>query len=79
MITLSAFCIVTGSFEIFWNLMDLLQYLSYIKYINIQFPTNLNIYFEVFKLISIQPLMEFTGISSIFSIADGEEEYIVET
>lgn len=23
--------------------------------------------------------MEFTGISSIFSIADGEEEYIVET
>ncbi|CAD8141976.1 unnamed protein product [Paramecium pentaurelia] len=79
MITLSAFCIITGSFEIFWNLMDLLQYLSYIKYINIQFPTNLNIYFEVFKLISIQPLMEFTGISSIFSIADGEEEYIVET
>jgi len=35
MITLSAFCIITGSFEIFWNLMDLLQYLSYIKYINI--------------------------------------------
>ena len=53
MIALSIICILTGSFEMFWNLMDLLQYLSYIKYVNIQFPSNLNIYFEVFKLISI--------------------------
>ncbi|CAD8044522.1 unnamed protein product [Paramecium primaurelia] len=79
MIALSTLCVLTGSFEMFWNLMDLLQYLSYIKYVNIQFPTNLNIYFEVFKLISIQPIMNATGISAIFSLLDGNENQFVQT
>ncbi|CAK74991.1 unnamed protein product (macronuclear) [Paramecium tetraurelia] len=79
MVALSALCILTGSFEMFWNLMDLLQYLSYIKYVNIQFPANLNIYFEVFKLISIQPIMDATGISAIFGLLDGNEDQVVQT
>ncbi|CAD8082958.1 unnamed protein product [Paramecium sonneborni] len=76
---LSSLCLLTGSSDIFWNLMDQLQYLSYIKYINIQFPNNLNIYFDVFKLITISPLMSTLGIDEIFNSLDGDATYYIPT
>ncbi|CAD8085417.1 unnamed protein product [Paramecium sonneborni] len=76
---LSTLCLLTGSSDIFWNLMDQLQYLSYIKYINIQFPNNLNIYFDVFKLITISPLMAALGIDKLFDSLDGEGSYFILT
>ncbi|CAK74085.1 unnamed protein product (macronuclear) [Paramecium tetraurelia] len=76
---LSSLCLLTGSSDIFWNLMDQLQYLSYIKYINIQFPNNLNIYFDVFKLITISPLMSAFGIDKFFNSLDGDATYFIPT
>ncbi|CAK82971.1 unnamed protein product (macronuclear) [Paramecium tetraurelia] len=76
---ISSICLLTGSTEIFWNLMDQLQYLSYIKYVNIQFPNNLNIYFDIFNLVTISPLMKTLGIDSIFNSLDGEATYFVKT
>lgn len=60
--------ILTGSFEMVWNLLDMLQLLSYIKYINIDFPLNLNIYFEIFKLITISPLLKYLRVDDILSM-----------
>ncbi|CAD8120365.1 unnamed protein product [Paramecium sonneborni] len=73
LISISGVCLLTGSSEIFWNLMDQLQYLSYIKYINIQFPPNLNIYFEVFKLISIEPVTQALGIDNLLNLFQQEQ------
>ncbi|CAD8070395.1 unnamed protein product [Paramecium primaurelia] len=78
LIGLSGLCLMTGSSELFWNLMDQLQYLSYIKYVNIRFPPNLNIYFEVFKLISIQPAISALKIDNLFNfIQQGENNQIL--
>ncbi|CAD8085139.1 unnamed protein product [Paramecium primaurelia] len=76
-ISLSSLCLMTGSSELFWNLMDQLQYLSYIKYINIRFPPNLNIYFDVFKMITINPLIQAFGIDKLLNlIQQGENKEI---
>ncbi|CAD8105195.1 unnamed protein product [Paramecium sonneborni] len=77
--SLSSVCILTGQSDIFWNLMDQLQYLSYVKYVNIDFSPNLAIYFEVFKLVTISPLMSFLGIDAIFDALDGSNQYFVTT
>ncbi|CAD8104073.1 unnamed protein product [Paramecium primaurelia] len=77
--TLSSICLLTGQSEIFWNLMDQLQYLSYVKYINIGFSPNLNIFFEVFQLITVSPLMEALGFQTFFDSLDGNRKYVIET
>ncbi|CAD8087586.1 unnamed protein product [Paramecium primaurelia] len=77
--SLSSVCLLTGQSDIFWNLMDQLQYLSYVKYINIDFSPNLNIYFEVFKFVTISPLMSAIGIDKLFAALDGSENYLVVT
>ncbi|CAD8171155.1 unnamed protein product [Paramecium pentaurelia] len=79
LVILSTICLLTGSSDVFWNLMDQLQYLSYIKYINIEFPSNLNIYFEVFNLISISPLISALGFDVLFNAIDGPTNYFVST
>jgi len=53
--------------------------LSYIKYVNIQFPNNLNIYFDMFKLVTISPLMKTLGIDAFFNSLDGEATYFIKT
>ncbi|CAD8168008.1 unnamed protein product [Paramecium octaurelia] len=55
-----------GNFEIFWNLLDNLQQLSYIKYININYPINFSIFLAIFDLVSLQPLYDYLYIDSIF-------------
>ena len=40
--------ILTGGVEIFYNLLDLLQVISYLKYINTQFPYNLETYLNLY-------------------------------
>ncbi|CAD8125726.1 unnamed protein product [Paramecium sonneborni] len=79
LMSLSSICLLTGQSDIFWNLMDQLQYLSYVKYINIQFSPNLDIYFELFKIITISPLISASGFETLFNSLDGEEQYFVKT
>ncbi|CAD8125624.1 unnamed protein product [Paramecium sonneborni] len=79
LMSISSICLLTGQSDIFWNLMDQLQYLSYVKYINIQFSPNLNIYFELFKIITISPLISALGFETLFNSLDGEKQYFVQT
>jgi len=65
MVGIGTIAIMTGSLEMVWNLLDMLQLLSYIKYVNIDFPLNLDTYFEIFKLVTISPLLKLLGVDSI--------------
>ncbi|CAD8093998.1 unnamed protein product [Paramecium sonneborni] len=64
--------ILFGGFEVFFNLLDTLQMLSYLKYINTPMPYNLQIYFELFRFAQfnfIQKIFDFSGfIESILDI-----------
>lgn len=59
---------MTGGLTLMWNMLDILQYLSYLQFINVPFPRNLDIYFDVFGLISIQPLLELTHLDSLINL-----------
>ncbi|CAD8081493.1 unnamed protein product [Paramecium primaurelia] len=58
--------IFLGNFEIFWNLLDNLQQLSYIKYININYPINFQVFLAIFDLVSLQPLQNYLQLDQIF-------------
>ncbi|CAD8112404.1 unnamed protein product [Paramecium primaurelia] len=66
LISIACFAFISGNLEIFWNLIDTLQQLSYMKYLNLQFPQNLSIYFEVFTLVTIQPITDKIKLSGFF-------------
>ncbi|CAD8186927.1 unnamed protein product [Paramecium octaurelia] len=57
-----AFC--CGNLEILWNLLDMLQQLSYMKFHNLQFPENLQIYFEIFTIGDFTPIVNFFQIDT---------------
>lgn len=48
------------------EILDTLQYLSYLKYINIIYPENLYYFFETTNLISINPILDMFKINEIF-------------
>ncbi|CAD8108314.1 unnamed protein product [Paramecium sonneborni] len=48
----------SGNLEILWNLLDMFQQLSYMKYHNILFPQILLIYFEIFNIGSLSPIID---------------------
>jgi hypothetical protein len=39
-------CALLGGFETVWSIIDLLQLLSYLKFINVDYPANIVTYFE---------------------------------
>ncbi|CAD8205213.1 unnamed protein product [Paramecium octaurelia] len=56
--------VIFGGVEVFFNLLDTLQMLSYFKYINTQLPYNLQSYFELFGFAQfnfIQKIFDFSG------------------
>ncbi|CAD8178361.1 unnamed protein product [Paramecium octaurelia] len=56
--------VIFGGVEVFFNLLDTLQMLSYLKYINTQLPYNLQNYFELFGFAQfnfIQKIFNFSG------------------
>ncbi|CAD8213956.1 unnamed protein product [Paramecium pentaurelia] len=55
----SGIAFLFGNLEILWNLLDMLQQLSYMKFHNLQFPENLKIYFEIFSIGSFTPIINF--------------------
>ncbi|CAD8214880.1 unnamed protein product [Paramecium octaurelia] len=55
---ISGISFLCGNLEILWNLLDLLQQLSYMKFHNIAFPQNLESYFEVFTIGSFTPIAD---------------------
>ncbi|CAK70855.1 unnamed protein product (macronuclear) [Paramecium tetraurelia] len=53
---ISGIAFLAGNLEIIWYLLDMLQQLSYMKFYNLQFPENLQIYFEIFNIGQLTPI-----------------------
>jgi hypothetical protein len=49
-------CVLFGGLDIIWSVMDLFQLLSYLKYLNVDFPTNVLEYLESMGKFNIQAL-----------------------
>ncbi|CAD8098543.1 unnamed protein product [Paramecium sonneborni] len=63
----STLSVLTGNFDLFFNMLALLQQLSYVRYLAVPFPTHLQEYLKVFKIISFQPLYDKLQIDYYFS------------
>ncbi|CAD8151890.1 unnamed protein product [Paramecium octaurelia] len=57
-IFVSGISFLSGNLEILWNLLDLLQQLSYMKFHNVEFPQNLESYFQIFTMGSFTPIFD---------------------
>ncbi|CAD8193166.1 unnamed protein product [Paramecium pentaurelia] len=64
---LLAVSILFGGLDIFYNLLDTIQLLSYLKYINLQFPYNLQTYFEIFGFAQLSFIQNYLNIEDFFS------------
>lgn len=72
----SGLAILTGDFKLFWNLLDLLQHLSYLIYINIEFPYHLKTYLQIFKMVTLKPLLDLLKVDEIIQLIVGNIPYI---
>ncbi|CAD8136694.1 unnamed protein product [Paramecium pentaurelia] len=63
---LAILALIFGGLEIFWNLLDTLQLICYLKYFNVIYPYNLQYYLNIFGF------AEFDIIKSYFDI-----EYLI--
>ncbi|CAK66664.1 unnamed protein product (macronuclear) [Paramecium tetraurelia] len=79
LLAIALISVLTRNLDIFWNLLDMVQYLSYIKYINIQFPTNLNSFFDLFRVITLQPFLDFIHFQTIVNLFSFGETIFIET
>ncbi|CAK92192.1 unnamed protein product (macronuclear) [Paramecium tetraurelia] len=59
---------LAGNLEILWNLLNMLQQLSQLKFHNLQFPVNLFVYFEIFTISSLAPIID--GLQTDVSFED---------
>ncbi|CAD8151440.1 unnamed protein product [Paramecium pentaurelia] len=62
LLSLAGFSFITGGLSIFFNLLDSIQMLAYLKYLNIIFPYNLQMYFETFGFAEFNFLKEYISI-----------------
>ncbi|CAK69779.1 unnamed protein product (macronuclear) [Paramecium tetraurelia] len=60
------FAFLLGSPQQFLEILDILQFYSYLKFINVEYPENLYIYFQSSELISVDPILQFLGIKDNF-------------
>ncbi|CAK90738.1 unnamed protein product (macronuclear) [Paramecium tetraurelia] len=63
---LAILAMIFGGLDIFWNLLDTLQLICYLKYFNVSYPYNLQYYFTIFGF------AEFDFIKSYFDF-----EYLI--
>ncbi|CAK94557.1 unnamed protein product (macronuclear) [Paramecium tetraurelia] len=67
LLILLAVSILLGGLDIFYNLLDTIQLLSYLKYINLKFPYNLQTYFEIFGFAQLSFIQNYLKIEDFFS------------
>ncbi|CAD8179767.1 unnamed protein product [Paramecium pentaurelia] len=71
MISISGLVLLTGNTIIFFNLLDLLQSLSYLRYLQYQFPQHLKQFLDTYTKISLKPILDFLQIDVFLSTLNG--------
>ncbi|CAD8122013.1 unnamed protein product [Paramecium sonneborni] len=59
---MAAGAVLFGGLEIFYNLLDTIQMLSYLKYINTQYPYNLEQFFEFFGFAQLSFISKYLNL-----------------
>ncbi|CAD8195850.1 unnamed protein product [Paramecium pentaurelia] len=62
--------LLLGSGDLFIEIMAILQFQQYLRYINLNYPENLEIYFTVNDMITIQPLLDFIYFPQLLLFID---------
>ncbi|CAD8151416.1 unnamed protein product [Paramecium pentaurelia] len=56
-----------GGLNIFWNLLDALQLVSYLQFFNVEYPYNLNSYFTIFGFAQFDFLKNYLNLETFIS------------
>ncbi|CAD8203722.1 unnamed protein product [Paramecium pentaurelia] len=62
--------LLLGNGDLFVELMAILQFQQYLRYINLQYPQNIEIYFTFNDMITIQPLLDFIYFPKLLKFID---------
>ncbi|CAD8095623.1 unnamed protein product [Paramecium sonneborni] len=71
MIAISGLTLLTGNTILFFNLLELLQSLSYIKFMQYLFPPNLVQFLNTYTKISLKPILDYFHIEDILKSLNG--------
>ncbi|CAD8202409.1 unnamed protein product [Paramecium pentaurelia] len=69
----SIIILLSGNPSDCFEVLDALQYQSYLKFINVVYPENVFIYFESSELLSIQPFLIKFNLVDLFQLIFGQE------
>ncbi|CAD8094674.1 unnamed protein product [Paramecium primaurelia] len=69
--SISVILLLTGNYIVFFNLLDLLQSLSYIRYMQYKFPPHLTQFLETYTKISLQPILDSLKVDEIIAQING--------
>ncbi|CAD8058063.1 unnamed protein product [Paramecium primaurelia] len=70
-VSISAFLFLTGNYIVFFNLLDLLQSISYIRYMQYKFPPHLSQFLETYTKISLQPILDKLRVDELIIKLNG--------
>ncbi|CAD8158129.1 unnamed protein product [Paramecium octaurelia] len=70
-VSIASLLFLTGNYFVFLNLLDLLQSLSYIRYMEYKFPPHLSQFLETYTKISLQPILESLRVDELFTNLNG--------
>lgn len=56
-----------GGLNIFWNLLDALQLVSYLQFFNVEYPYNLNNYFTIFGFAQFDFIKNYLNLETFIS------------
>ncbi|CAD8117483.1 unnamed protein product [Paramecium sonneborni] len=65
--TMSAIALLFGGLDIFYNLLDTIQILSYLKYINVSVPFNLQYFFNCFQFVQINFIQKYFNFEDLLN------------
>ncbi|CAK70803.1 unnamed protein product (macronuclear) [Paramecium tetraurelia] len=62
--------LLLGSSDLFVEILAILQFQQYLRYINLEFPENLVIYFSIYDMITVQPLLDVLQFPQLSQFID---------
>ncbi|CAD8121341.1 unnamed protein product [Paramecium sonneborni] len=75
-ISISVICLLSGEGSIFVETLNFLQYQSFLRFINVDYPENLYIYYKAQELLTIEQYIEFLDIQEYLKYITFQEKSI---
>ncbi|CAK86712.1 unnamed protein product (macronuclear) [Paramecium tetraurelia] len=75
-ISICAISLVSGESSFVVETLNLLQYQSFLRYINVDYPENLNVYFQAQELLSVSSYLQYFQIDDYLNLITRKEKQI---